>query len=286
MRHGYGEALAGYGKLHPQAAFATESDLSGPRPSPGSTCRRLQARFLHAVSVPYNPPPRTPFTPMHMPSTDEAEGSLEVLHTLLGACARQLVADGDARTFSDWFVTAVPRLAPALIAQAIEPDQFARVLARAIHSITPLPTNAYAPRRLPAPGRNEACFCGSGRKYKHCCERLDAHHPFADVNMLRYVLDAVPVARFAELPGSRAGLDAVAHAAMEWEQEGAAARAIALLEPWFAGDGPLDERHAYAFDLLMNLYLGAGKEKKRQALIESALRRGDRAMQSTAWQRR
>ena len=223
---------------------------------------------------------------MHTPSSDEAEGSLEVLHTLLGACARQLVADGDARAFSDWFVTAVPRLAPGLIAQAIEPDQFARVLARAIYSITPLPTNAYAPRRLPAPGRNEACFCGSGRKYKHCCERLDAHHPFADVNMLRYVLDAVPVARFAELPGSRAGLDAVAHAAMEWEREGAAARAIALLEPWFAGDGPLDGRLSHVFDLLMNLYLDARKEKKRQALIESALRRGDRAVQSTAWQRR
>ncbi len=223
---------------------------------------------------------------MHTPSTDETEGSLEVLHALLGACARQLVADGDERTFSDWFVAAVPRLAPALIAQAIEPHQFARVLARAIYSITPLPGNAYAPRRLPAPGRNEPCFCGSGRKYKHCCERLDAGHVFADVNMLRYVLDAVPVARFAELPGSRAGLDAVAHAATEWEQEGAAARAIALLEPWFAGDGPLGERHAYAFDLLMNFYLDAGKEKKRQALIESALRRGDRAVQSTAWQRR
>jgi tetratricopeptide (TPR) repeat protein len=223
---------------------------------------------------------------MHTPSTTEAEGSLDDLHTLLGACARQLVADGDASAFSDWFVTAVPRLAPALIAQAIEPDQFARVLARAIYSITPLPGNAYAPRRLPAPGRNEPCFCGSGRKYKHCCERLDARHPFADVNMLRYVLDAVPVARFAELPGSRAGLDAVAHAAMEWEQEGAASRAIALLEPWFAGDGPLDGRHSHAFDLLMNLYLDARKEKKRQALIESALRRGDRALQSTAWQRR
>jgi hypothetical protein len=139
---------------------------------------------------------------VHTPFTTEAEGSLDDLHILLGACARQLVADDDAGAFSDWFVAAVPRLAPALIAQAIEPDQFARVLARAIYSITPLPGNAYAPRRLPAPGRNEPCFCGSGRKYKHCCERLDAHHPFADVNMLRYVLDAVPVARFAELPGT------------------------------------------------------------------------------------
>ena len=222
---------------------------------------------------------------MHKPSPDTAEDAADVLHVLLGACARKLVADGDAQAFSDWFVGAVPHLAPALIAQAIEPDQFARVLARAIYNITPLPNNAYAPRRLPAPGRNEPCFCGSGRKYKHCCEGLEAGHAFPDINMLRYVLDALPVARFAELPGSRAGLDAVAHAAHEWDQEGATLRAIALLEPWFAGDGPLDERHAPLFDVLMDLYLAAGKQKKRQALIQTALRRGDRALQSTAWQR-
>jgi tetratricopeptide (TPR) repeat protein len=223
---------------------------------------------------------------MHKQSIDEAEDSVDVLHVLLGACARQLVADDDAEAFSDWFVEAVRHLAPALIAQAVEPDQFARVLARAIYSITPLPSNAYAPRRLPAPGRNEPCFCGSGRKYKHCCERLDAGNAFPNINMLRYVLDALPVARFAELAGSRAGPEALAHAAHEWDQEGAAPRAMALLEPFFAGDGPLGERHAPLFDELMSLYLDAGKERKRQALIEAALRRGDRALQSTAWQRR
>jgi uncharacterized protein YecA (UPF0149 family) len=24
-------------------------------------------------------------------------------------------------------------------------------------------------KRVPLPGRNEPCFCGSGKKYKHCC---------------------------------------------------------------------------------------------------------------------
>jgi hypothetical protein len=24
---------------------------------------------------------------------------------------------------------------------------------------------------VPSPGRNEPCSCGSGKKYKHCCER-------------------------------------------------------------------------------------------------------------------
>lgn len=32
----------------------------------------------------------------------------------------------------------------------------------------------YAPDRRPAPklGRNDPCFCGSGKKYKHCCLKL------------------------------------------------------------------------------------------------------------------
>ena len=223
---------------------------------------------------------------MHKSSPDTAEDAADVLHVLLGACARKLVADGDAQAFSDWFVGAVPRLAPALITQAIEPDPI-----RARPGAGDLQHHAAAGQRgsagrLPAPGRNEPCFCGSGRKYKHCCEGLEAGHAFPDINMLRYVLDALPVAGFAELPGSRAGLDAVAHAAREWDQEGASARAIALLEPWFAGDGPLDQRHAPLFDVLMDVDPATGKQKKRQALIETALRRGDRGLQSTAWQRR
>lgn len=27
--------------------------------------------------------------------------------------------------------------------------------------------------RAPRPGRNEPCYCGSGRKYKHCCLAKD-----------------------------------------------------------------------------------------------------------------
>lgn len=33
------------------------------------------------------------------------------------------------------------------------------------------PRNNMPYRATPAPGRNEPCPCGSGRKYKHCCGR-------------------------------------------------------------------------------------------------------------------
>jgi hypothetical protein len=40
---------------------------------------------------------------------------------------------------------------------------------RNIWNCTPLPSNGFRPRPLPAPERNQPCMCGSGRKYKHCC---------------------------------------------------------------------------------------------------------------------
>jgi len=217
---------------------------------------------------------------------NETDDSPDDLHTLLGACARRLVANSEVDAFFKWFGENVSLLAPAIVAQAVDPDQFAQVLAREIYNITPLPVNSYAVRRLAVPGRNEPCFCGSGRKFKHCCERLVGGNPFPSLNMLRYVLDALPAARFAELPGSNADPDAVAHTAHQWEEEDDSTRAIRLLEPWFAGDKPLDQRRAPMFDMLMDLYLDAGQEKKRRNLIEVALARGDRALQSTAWQRR
>ncbi len=217
---------------------------------------------------------------------NETDDSSHDLDTLLGACARRLVANSEADAFFKWFGENVSLLAPSIVAQAVDPDQFAQLLAREIYNITPLPVNSYAVRRLAMPGRNEPCFCGSGRKFKHCCQRLVGENPFPSLNMLRYVLDALPAARFAELPSSNADPDAVAHTAYQWGEEGNQTRAMRMLEPWFAGDRPLDQRRAPMFDMLMDLYLDAGKEKKRRELIEVALARGDRALQSTAWQRR
>jgi len=51
------------------------------------------------------------------------------------------------------------------------------VMARGLYGITPLPRHGYLRQRLPQPGRNEPCSCGSGRKYKHCCEQCDGRMP-------------------------------------------------------------------------------------------------------------
>jgi tetratricopeptide (TPR) repeat protein len=208
------------------------------------------------------------------------------LGLLLGVAAGRLVKDDNPAAFADWFAMAAPALMPELFGKAADPAQFARVMARGLYGLTPLPRHGYVPQRLPQPGRNEPCFCGSGRKYKHCCEQFDSRMPFPEVNMLRYVLDASPRDAYAALPASRVRIDAVADTAHQWRDEGRERDVAALLEPWFAGDGPLHGRLDVLFDTLMDAYLQLGKPRKRKVLIETALARGDRQLQCAAWQRR
>jgi len=205
---------------------------------------------------------------------------------LLTVAAGRLVKDDDPAAFADWFVKAAPTLMPELFCKARDPAHFARVLARGLYGITPLPRHGYVAQRLPQPGRNEPCFCGSGRKYKQCCAQFDSAMPFPEVNMLRYMLDASSRDVFVALPASRVRIDAVADTARQWLDEGRDKQVVALLEPWFGGAAPLGSRLEILFDTLMDAYLQLGRPRKRKALIETVLARGDRQLQSAAWQRR
>jgi tetratricopeptide (TPR) repeat protein len=64
--------------------------------------------------------------------------------------------------------------AEALVALGREPDELQSVaeayVARAARTPTAsLPHHRQAPPAGPLPGRNDVCWCGSGRKYKKCC---------------------------------------------------------------------------------------------------------------------
>lgn len=223
---------------------------------------------------------------MAIAPTEPSETFSDEFDALLTACARQLIKDGAPETFVRWFADAAPQLMPELFSRANEPTRVARALARGVYGITPLPQNNFEPKRLPQPGRNDPCFCGTGRKYKHCCRAIDGTMPFPEVNMLRYVLDTMPKKDYASLPGTPVRIDAVHDAAVQWNDEGEEARAVALLEPWFDGDRPLSGRLEPLFDTLMDAYLALGKARQRERLIEQALARGDRDLQCTALQRR
>lgn len=212
------------------------------------------------------------------------------LALLFDVAARVLSRSGDPAAFLDWIGNAGPDLAPAFArgidARTGPPGLAFRAMGVAIYNAMPQPEADYGTRRIPEPGRNEPCLCGSGRNYKHCCLALRGTLDLSDYNLLRHMLDSMSKNRFAALPASRVDLLAVCDTARQWHEEGDDARAVALLEPWFAAERALTGRHEPLFDQLMDCYLALGRERKRERLVAAALARGDGELRAAALERR
>jgi len=219
------------------------------------------------------------------PDSDPGELGL-LFHT----CARVLVKSPDPAKFLDWIADAGPSLAPA-IAEQVDPRTgppglLFRTMGVAIYNAMPQPDADFRPLKLPVPGRNEPCLCGSGAKYKRCCGPLAGGLDFSTFNLLRYVLDNVPQKSFNSLPQSRVDPLAVWDSARQWQEEGAVDRAVKLLEPWFAGSKLLSDKLEPFFDQLMDCYLELGNSRKRERLVATVLERGDTVLRAVALQRR
>lgn len=150
----------------------------------------------------------------------------------------------------------------------------------------PHPAFDYKPQKVREPGRNDPCLCGSGRKYKQCCGIAGRPmQQFSEANLLPPVLGLLTKKELAALPSRRFSLDLLAYIAREWLNESEAARACQLLEPLFDPANVLDERHAEAFDVLMDAYLQLNKPRKRKALLQQCLASADAVLRGTARQR-
>lgn len=177
---------------------------------------------------------------------------------------------------------------PELVAQAHDADTadaMLRMLAREICDRTPRPELRFAARKLDRPGRNDPCFCGSGRKYKQCCGPLENANAFPDLNLLPHVLDCLPRKQWPLLADSAVDPDSVAATAHDMLEDGDATAAAALLQPWFSGTGGIAARHEFLLDLLIDAYTQLDKPRKKKQLLESALQRGDRTIRSSVLQR-
>lgn len=212
------------------------------------------------------------------------------IEALLSLAGRQAGSSPTSLAFTQWFKLAMPKVVPALLAQIPpepeELDRFLRSAALSLWADLPMPGHGLQALGQSRQGRNDPCACGSGQKYKHCCGANAMPPLFGNMNLLRYVLDAYPKSRLGEVAASKASIDAVADTAFQWLAGGDAARASALLEPYFAGSAPLTVRVAPLFNLLMDAWLTLGRRTKRERLIDAILQRGDRPLQSDALQRR
>ena len=212
------------------------------------------------------------------------------IETLLSLAGRQAVSNPSPEAFTHWFKSTVPTVMPALLEQIPpepeEIDRFLRSAALNLFADLPMPGHALQAAGQARQGRNDPCACGSGQKYKHCCGANAMPQLFGNLNLLHYVLSAYPKSRLGEVAASKASIDAVADTAWQWLDGGDAARASALLEPYFSGTGPLADRLSPLFNLLMDSWLRLGRSTKRDRLIDSILKRGGRSLKSDALQRR
>ena len=214
----------------------------------------------------------------------------EQIELLLTVAGRKAADDAPLQDFLDWFRPYAPGIAPGLLHQIppekAEIDRFLGFAGRQLFSELPMPANGLKPLGQQRQGRNDACACGSGKKFKHCCGDGSVPPLFGDMNLLRYVLDGYTNKRLAEVAASRADVDAVVDTAQQWIDKGDLVRASSLLTPYFAGTGPLAVRLSPLFNQLMDVWRLQHHPTKRERLIDSLIERGDRALQSDALQRR
>jgi tetratricopeptide (TPR) repeat protein len=211
------------------------------------------------------------------------------LDVFLRACMLRIIRVADSTLFLDWIAQEGEQFLPEMAAETdpelATPAQFFRALGRDIWQATPLPHKNFVQESLPLPARNAPCHCGSGRPFRRCCEPLNVPDQNKSLELLPYLLEALPQKRWAELPASPVSLESVAIAAFAFLHHGHPNHVVRLLTPWFAGEGSWPEQHADLLDILLDAYEVLDKRKKRKNLATLATVQGAPAVAAIGWQR-
>lgn len=164
----------------------------------------------------------------------------------------------------------------------------AQALAPELWSQTPLVRLDFACEPLARPGRNEPCWCDSGRKTKQCCGavRLPGQVPGHLMWMLS-LRDWKGDTLKSALESGRAPAQALLEAGLIAAETGQRGRAQQILEALFerADWSKLPEQAEPAFELLIDLYQERGFHRKREALLDAVLERGPLFLRGVALER-
>ena len=215
------------------------------------------------------------------------------LDMLVSIAVRLIVRKHDFPDLVQWMITALGNsdVLTLEMKQAFATDEeFARpmahLFARAVWNATPQPDLEFRVDRLPSPGRNSSCPCGSQRKYKKCCAAaVPPGMDLPQLSLLGHVLDNVARKQWKTIPFKNLSLDEVAFTAGEWRKSGRTLDAVQLLEALFASESEPDHRFEMAFDELMECYLELNKPRKRAQLLNRCMNAGDPQLRAAAMQR-
>ncbi|MHB1235990.1 MAG: SEC-C metal-binding domain-containing protein [Gallionella sp.] len=219
---------------------------------------------------------------------DEMQEGMDELSLLITLFAGQVWRGATAEEAIGHIAKYGEDLAPGMAAQinpAAGPKaSFFRIVGRAMWNNLPQPAHGFRLTKLPEPGRNDPCFCGSLRKYKHCCARMP-DFPIVPAMMLDGLLGTMPRKQWNTLAGSSIDRGTVQYLAFMWQDENRHANVAALLEPWFKGEGVIRNADAELLDMLLENYVVLGKPRKRKSLAQAAIARGENVARGIGWQR-
>ena len=197
------------------------------------------------------------------------------------------LADGEA--FLAWMQAEAPRLLPGLFEQ-LPDDQarrgFATEFGRSLWNSVPLPDNGFRPRPIARPERNDACPCGSGKKYKKCCAEWAEGAPALDAEgVWMLVAEELPLEQVEAMGVSgRVPRPILGDVATGLLDNGDAARALALVRPLFERPERLDERDSAALNTLLEAYEALDLQEERWEEAERLARDLRPPLRAVLWE--
>lgn len=164
----------------------------------------------------------------------------------------------------------------------------AQALAPELWNQTPLERLDFACEPLARPGRNEPCWCDSGRKTKQCCGEVSLPGPVPSHLMWMLSLrEWKGEALKAALDSGQAPAQALLEAGLIAAESAQRGRAQQILETLFdAADwSELPEQAEPAFELLIDIYQERGFHRKKAALLDAILDQGPLFLRGVALER-
>ena len=209
---------------------------------------------------------------------------------VLQIAARKVLEGVDDSAFLDWARNSIPHLAPGMLAgfPSEEHHRQAFWIGVSIWNAAPSPWNHYQSSPLPKPGRNEACPCGSGMKYKRCCDRMQ---PVPDMPTLAFwpvIAEICPKTEINRMLGDpRFPLEGIGLMTEHFLNSGDFPQVIKMLEPLLSGGAErIRNENAHWIDMLCDAYDEQHRTpRKKLALLDSMTRHRLKFVQAEAWQR-
>jgi tetratricopeptide (TPR) repeat protein len=216
----------------------------------------------------------------------------DYIEELLQESVAEICRHEDFKRFLKWMQKKMGIHQQSLFVPAVLADNFrlATLLAVAIWNVVPLPRQGFQIKKMSFPAGNEICLCGSGKKFKHCCDidRMPFEHVDSDIVWLLVFANVSPKILKDALKKNQIPLLGRIQGAIAGLEEDRPKMALMFLETFFNSDSPGEtgEDGAFALTLLLDAYDVLGFAHKKIKTIEHVISTAPASpLRSEAYQR-